>query len=221
MLEPKPIWLQRLTPLNTWVTLTPHIYYPTYVTHPEFYPDIIAHEKVHICQQEAMGLKKWLAKYFLDKEFRTHQECEAAAAQIHFEPDFKEYVISSFGTMLNSATYFYCDRSPEMIRATIEHYLSLYHTVEESPTIRLQRFLDSFITAPYQGPLDFYSAKDDFLYPYVAPLLIQKNEISPISSLSNSKGRRTSENDTDKSRETSFDSWYQDPVPMERYLDRY
>ena len=152
MLKPKPQWLQRITPAGTWVTLAPHIYHPTYVTKPELYPDIIAHEEVHIRQQTAMGLKVWLTRYMVDKTFRMHQECEATAAQIIEGTDSKDFVIKTFQAMLNTATYFFCDISSETIKETIEHYLSLYHTVAEDPIIKLRKKLDAWKTSTWYTP---------------------------------------------------------------------
>ena len=213
MLKPKPLWLQQVTPSSAWVTLAPHIYYPTYVTKPELYPDIIAHEKVHIYQQTAMGLKKWLSRYLLDRKFRVRQECQAAAAQIDFNPEDKEYVIKTFETMLNTSTYFYCCVSPETVRSTIERYLSRYQTVKEDPKIKRENYLDNlwltstWHTTSWASRPSSPDFGDPFYYPNVSPLV-----------LSNSKGRRV---DEEPPPIEDFDSWYQGSESMDSYLNRY
>jgi len=242
MLKPKPKWLQRVTPSGTWVTLAPHIYYPTYITKPELYPDIIAHEEVHVRQQTAMGLKKWLSRYLVDKEFRMHQECEAAAAQVIEGTDDEEYIIKMFQSMLNTSTYFFCDASPESVKETIKHYVGLYHTVAENPVIKKQKKLDALWAATswytptwtkntyplatweskYKTTPSSRSLYED-VYEDLYPVL-QKDGTTGYyshSELSNNQNRRTDEDGQDANGKTDKYSWYQDPILMENYLDRY
>lgn len=227
MLKPKPLWLQQVTPSNTWVTIAPDIYYPTYIKDPSLYPDVIAHEEVHIRQQESMGLSIWMARYFGDRLFRMDQECQAAAAQINEDPSTKEWVIQSFERTLNTATYLYCDVTPEMVRTTIEGYLSLYHTCAENPVIRWERYLASL------PPLDYSKYSGTWIYPDTPSTKIQLDYTpwpfedtyegyvynSPVQS--NNKGRRSNEDGQDFSSDAGVNSWYKDPILMDKYLDRY
>ena len=45
---------------------------------------VIEHEKVHMRQQEEMGIEEWWAKYLLNDEFRVSQETEAYQTQFDF-----------------------------------------------------------------------------------------------------------------------------------------
>lgn len=59
-----------------------------------YYPDVhckfdlpdfkVAHESVHLKQQEAIGVNEWWKKYFDDVKFRLKQEVEAYRAEWHF-----------------------------------------------------------------------------------------------------------------------------------------
>lgn len=46
--------------------------------------ELIAHESVHIVQQERMGKDAWWEKYFVDPKFRLEQETAAYIAQVKF-----------------------------------------------------------------------------------------------------------------------------------------
>ena len=226
MLKPKPSWLQRVTPSSAWVTIAPHIYYPDHVKDPTLYPDIIAHEEVHIKQQEAMGLTVWMTRYFGDRLFRMDQECQAAAAQIHEDPTTKEWVIRGFETMLNSSTYFYCDVTPEMIRASIENYLSLYHTCAEDLTKKWAKY---YATLPLIDYSKYYGEWSYEPTPMLQPIadaplndsdFFYEGYVYP-STPSNNIGRRANEDGQDSSKTSSYNPWYKDPFSTEKFLDRY
>lgn len=50
----------------------------------ELLPDVIAHELVHIRQQNAIGVEVWYNKYCYDASFRLSQEIEAYAFQYNY-----------------------------------------------------------------------------------------------------------------------------------------
>src|SRR6266850_4710684 len=47
-----------------------------------FPSDVLAHEEVHVKQQETMGKDVWWDKYLNDKKFRLDQEVEAYRVQV-------------------------------------------------------------------------------------------------------------------------------------------
>lgn len=81
MFKVKPWWLRLFTASHTWVTIHPNIYVPP-GTDPFSFPEIIAHEKVHLRQQDETGLWKWLWRYITRPAFRLQEESEGAAVEI-------------------------------------------------------------------------------------------------------------------------------------------
>lgn len=81
MFKVKPWWLRILTPAHAWVTIHPNIYVPRGVDVFSF-PEVVAHEKVHLRQQEALGRGRWLREYLLRSSFRLQQEAEAVATEL-------------------------------------------------------------------------------------------------------------------------------------------
>ena len=57
MFRVRPWWLFWLGE-GRWITLAPHIYHPKDVR-PELWPDVVAHEEVHLEQQRG-HLFRWL-----------------------------------------------------------------------------------------------------------------------------------------------------------------
>ena len=51
----------------------------------EMYPDLRAHESVHIRQQREMGVEAWWSKYLVDDTFRLEQELAAYRVQYMFK----------------------------------------------------------------------------------------------------------------------------------------
>lgn len=47
-------------------------------------PDIIAHEQVHLAQQNLIGVEKWWEQYLADPAFRLREEVAAYRAQVSF-----------------------------------------------------------------------------------------------------------------------------------------
>ena len=81
MLTPRPWWLIWL-PANAWMTLTPRIFFPAGID-PTLFPEIVAHEEVHI-RQQADGLTWWVVRYLFSRSFRLQAEAEGYAAEIHY-----------------------------------------------------------------------------------------------------------------------------------------
>ena len=108
MIKHKPWWLTLVTPASAWVTIHPNIYYPegTVVTD---WPDIIAHENVHLSQQEKMGRFLWLFRYFTNRSFRLDQECEAIVAELFNMPPHmdKDWRMKSYAELLSTRYYFW------------------------------------------------------------------------------------------------------------------
>lgn len=73
-------WYLAIFTAGRWVTTYPHINLPNN-TDPAKFPWIVAHESVHLRQQKATGLWKWLWKYYTSRTFRLDQEAEGAAAE--------------------------------------------------------------------------------------------------------------------------------------------
>lgn len=112
MIRTKPWWLTIFTPASAWVTIYPNIYHPQGLI-PSEWPDIIAHESIHLSQQEKTGRFKWLFKYFTNKSFRLDQECEGIVAELfnlppHFDKDWR---MKSYAELLSGRYYFWAASS--------------------------------------------------------------------------------------------------------------
>ena len=227
MLKPKPQWLDRLTPAGSWVTLSPDIYYPSYVKNPYLYPDIIAHEKVHIRQQNEMGLKLWVTRYFSDREFRVDHECEAAAAQILIYPSLKASTVKTFESLLEGSAYFYAANSPEQIQGKIEYYLKKNPVADYSPTEPPPSSFPS-ITYPAYNTWTTNSWDSPLYNPWITPLQTKKNhkdepffaledEYKPWDFDDPSTLIINGELNEDKSPTANKNLWPSDPFFMENY----
>lgn len=56
-------------------------YYPDLYCARDLDPDFNSHERVHLWQQEQIGVDKWWAKYLSDPQFLLEQETEAYKVQ--------------------------------------------------------------------------------------------------------------------------------------------
>lgn len=81
MFKPKPFWLRWFTSKDMWVTITPNIYIPDGVN-PVMFPWVVAHENVHLKQQQSYGKYKWLLNYLFSRHFMLDQEAAGIAAEI-------------------------------------------------------------------------------------------------------------------------------------------
>jgi hypothetical protein len=115
-MKPKPWWLF-FTPGGFWVTLYPTIYYPKGCD-PQAMPKVVAHERVHLEQQQAMGLWSWLLRYCLMPKFRLSQEAEAIAAE---QPN--ELTIEWYARALASWRYLWAAPSPASAEVVIREVL--------------------------------------------------------------------------------------------------
>ena len=79
MFRVRPWWLAWVG-RGRWVTVYHHIYHPKDVR-PELWPDVVAHELVHLAQQKGR-LVRWLVRYALSRAFRLRQEAEGVAAEV-------------------------------------------------------------------------------------------------------------------------------------------
>lgn len=77
---PPPNWadIKKVFPMLKWNDEVIVTYYPNvYCKNAKLSAFKIAHENVHIYQQEKMGVEAWWQRYLGDKQFRLQQEVEA------------------------------------------------------------------------------------------------------------------------------------------------
>jgi hypothetical protein len=87
---------------------------------PESRPDLIAHETVHLKQQNAMGRNKWLWKYITSRAFRLDQEGDAIIVEALSTPQRRyEYVIEDYAELLSSSTYWWAASSESAAKAVL------------------------------------------------------------------------------------------------------
>ena len=127
MLKPKPWWLFWL-PSNVWITLNPNIYYPS-IENPTEYPHLVAHEGVHIKQQESSNLLPWIFKYIFHKSFRFQMEVEAMATEAYvagrtFGTVFADQRIKANADALAGSLYYWCAPNSQIAEAAIRTELA-------------------------------------------------------------------------------------------------
>lgn len=125
MFRVRPWWLAWVG-RGRWVTVYPHIYHPKDVR-PELWPDVVAHERVHLAQQKGR-LVRWLVRYALSRAFRLRQEAEGVAAEVAaVGPLNAEWVRHFYAGQLSSFPYLWAARSrAEALRAIREAGDRLY-----------------------------------------------------------------------------------------------
>lgn len=126
MLTPRPWWLF-IFPRYFWVTINPHIYYPSYLENVEQgYPHIIAHESVHIKQQSQGNALWWYLKYIFSGKFRLAMEAEAIAAEItydqtHYDANYARKAFENYCSALSSWNYMWASTYNEAVTAINAH----------------------------------------------------------------------------------------------------
>jgi len=123
MLKERTWWLFWLGE-NTWITLSPNIYYPKGID-VNRYPHVIAHEKVHIRQQSQGSYLGWMWKYLTSKSFRLQQEAEAYGIQIRFEREnnIQTNTLENAAINLSGEMYRYAAASKEEAIEAIKKYV--------------------------------------------------------------------------------------------------
>jgi hypothetical protein len=111
MLKPMPWWLRAVSATGTWITIYPNIYHPVGID-PYQFPEVIAHESVHLGRQESTGVAWWLVKYFLSRKFRLDEEVLGFAAELKCHPENdRERFLVCYADMLSGSTYFWAAHS--------------------------------------------------------------------------------------------------------------
>lgn len=77
-------------PADWWVAISPCIYHPRAID-PMKWPTVVAHEEVHIRQQDGYGLVRWLWRYGVSREFRFEQEVEAMRVEYWLSPTWQRH----------------------------------------------------------------------------------------------------------------------------------
>lgn len=110
-LKPKPFWLRWFTNTGTWVTLAPTIYHPAHML-PQQHPELVAHEVVHIWQQESAGKWRWLWSWFTNRSFRLAVEAEGIAAEVWASPPaLRQGLMEAYAADLAGSMYFHAASS--------------------------------------------------------------------------------------------------------------
>lgn len=121
---PKPWWLRLVTSPGTWVTLSPIIYHPASMP-PRLFPGLVAHETVHIWQQESTGKWRFLWRWFTSKRFRLAVEAEGIAAEILAAHPFdRAPLVTAYADLLAGRMYFWAARTPMDARCAIVRALN-------------------------------------------------------------------------------------------------
>ncbi len=131
--KPKPWWLFWIG-AGRWVTVAPHIYHPRDITEPQDHPSIIAHERVHLRQQqEAPSLLGWLWRYCTNRAFRLQQEAEAVAVEIATDdPRRADRIRTIYAVYLSGFAYLWAARTSEQALTIIRQEEARLHP-ERSP----------------------------------------------------------------------------------------
>jgi len=125
MLKIRPWWLFFI-PAGNWVTLSPWIYYPA-GTDPAKYPNVVAHEHVHL-QEQAGGLLAWVLHYLASRSYRLDMEARAYAAESQCcralgDSDLAASTITQAASALASWSYLWAASTPAQAEAAIRSYL--------------------------------------------------------------------------------------------------
>ncbi len=92
------------------------IYYPKTVADPKRYPEVIAHESVHLQRQKAVGRTRWLLKYIFSRKFRFNEEVLAIRAQLTaLSPAYRPQVIESYADQLSSWHYLWAASRKDVV----------------------------------------------------------------------------------------------------------
>ena len=113
MLKPRPWWLWWLSE-TTWMTIDESIYHPRNID-PTKFPWLVAHEEVHVKQQEEIGWVIWIYKWLTDKNFRLTQEAAGIAKELSISGQSPDWYIEQ----LCGPMYRYAASSPDEARNAI------------------------------------------------------------------------------------------------------
>ena len=100
-------------PQGVWFTVSPNIYYPKTFSNAIAAlnrPEIVAHEMVHISQQQYHSRFSWLTRYFYSRSFRLQMEVAAIARecyQFHEDTKWVQATIDGYADALYGWGYFH------------------------------------------------------------------------------------------------------------------
>lgn len=125
MLKPKPWYIP--IPSYFWITITPHIYHPKGID-PNQFPNIIAHENIHLSQQAIGNKYLWYLKYIFSRSFRLNMEARAIAAELdydnlHNNTDAARRGLEGYVDALTSINYTWAASSKDIARKMILSYM--------------------------------------------------------------------------------------------------
>jgi hypothetical protein len=119
-------WYLAIFTSGRWVTTYPYINLPN-DTVPEKFPWLVAHETVHLGQQEAMGKWKWYWRYFTSRAFRLDQEADGVVAEYKalvkagMDPS---QLFWNYSDDFTSRGYFWCASSKNVAIALLQAKLT-------------------------------------------------------------------------------------------------
>lgn len=103
----KPFFLRLITGHRQWVAFTPCVYHPWGID-PQQYPEVIAHEAVHLARQEALGRWLWYLRYCVSPSFRVDEEVLAIVAQLEALPESRHFsVVNYYANALSGRLYWW------------------------------------------------------------------------------------------------------------------
>lgn len=123
-IRPKPWWLEAFTQPYQWVSLAGTIYHPEDIE-PYRWPTLIAHESVHLEQQQRDGLFRFLWRYLTNPHARLEYEAEAIAVEVsQSNPAARAGLIDWYAQALAGKPYRHAASSPMAALDSITRHMT-------------------------------------------------------------------------------------------------